>query len=128
LYLAGNTRLQEIATEYLDLDRFTYFGEVNQTKIFELVHEVDVVSVLSQCFDVYPTITLEALSHHTPVITTELTGNVKLVKMLSGFLVIRVGIKPNLRDIREKVQSSIFDYPAILTPQDTWKQYRSSFN
>jgi glycosyltransferase involved in cell wall biosynthesis len=115
LYLAGSTRLQEIAAEYLDLDQFTYFGEVNQTKIFELIHEVDVVSVLSQCFDVYPTITLEALSHHTPVITTELTGNVKLVK-------------PNLQDIREKVQSSIFDYPAILTPKDTWKQYKSSFN
>ena len=128
LYLAGSKRLQEIAAEYLELDRFTYFGEVVQSKIFELIHEVDVVSVLSQCFDVYPTITLESLSHHTPVITTELTGNVKLVKMLSDYLVIPVGVKPNLQDIQVKVLSSRFDYPSILTPQESWMQYRNSFS
>ena len=123
LHLAGGVRLNEIAGEYLNPKQFTYHGILNRGQISSLIHSVQAVSVISQCFDVYPTITLEALSHRTPVITTSLTGNSNIVKDLSDKFIIPWGHVPNLELIKNEISSANFDYPITYTTSDSWTFY-----
>lgn len=128
LHLAGGVRLNEIAGESLNPKQFTYHGVLNYGQIASLIHKVQVVSVISQCFDVYPTITLEALSHRTPVITTLLTGNSHFVKDLSDNLIIPWGRVPNLELIKNEINSTKFNFPAICTASNSWTSYNNIFS
>ena len=123
LHLAGPSRLLEIAAEYLDSNRFTYYGSLSSLEICELIHQVDLVSVISQCFDVYPTITLEALAHGTPVLTTPLTGNSRLVESLSPDLVVHASQKPDLAKVAYLIKQERMDFPTVMTVTDTWELY-----
>ncbi len=128
LHLAGNFRLVEMAQQKLGSERFTFHGLLNTSEIEALLHQVQLVSVLSQCFDVYPTITIEALSHKVPVLTTNLTGNSNLVDRLSDSLVLNYGQIPDLKKIGEIVNNLNFAYPKIITVQDSWKSYKDLIN
>ena len=128
LHLAGGLRLVELAQEILENDRFTYHGLLNADEIAKLLHQVQLVSVLSQCFDVYPTITIEALSHKIPVITTNLTGNSNLVSKLSDSLVINYGQIPDLKQVQEVLRNSKLIFPEVITIKDSWKSYKLIFN
>ena len=123
LHLAGPYRLGEIAAIYLDSNQYTYHGNLSRLQIYELIHQVDLVSVISQCFDVYPTITLEALAHGTPVLTTPLTGNFDLVKSLSHELVLQVSQKPELNAIASAIKHNRMHFPEISTVSDSWDLY-----
>ena len=63
LHLAGGEELRDYASRRLEDSRFTYHGHMNSSEIYKLIHSVTLVSVASECFDVFPTITLEALRH-----------------------------------------------------------------
>jgi glycosyltransferase involved in cell wall biosynthesis len=128
LHLAGGFRLVELAQEKLENDRFTYHGLLSSDKIAKLLHQVQLVSVLSQCFDVYPTITIEALSHKIPVLTTNLTGNSNLVSKLSDSLVINYGQIPDLKQVQEILSNPKLIFPEIITVKDSWKSYKSIFS
>ncbi len=123
LHLAGPDRLVEIANNYFGPEKYTYHGILNSGEIYELIHKVDLVSVLSQCFDVYPTITLEALAHSTPAITTSLTGNASLVHSLSHELVVPFGQVPDLKRISEFLRTQTLVFPKVPYVHEVWKQY-----
>jgi glycosyltransferase involved in cell wall biosynthesis len=75
LYLAGGPELQEEALKSLDDRSFTYLGKLNSDDLRNVYHKVDYVLVLSECFDVYPGVLMEALSHGCRVLTSNSVGN-----------------------------------------------------
>lgn len=91
LHLAGGPELKFQAERFLETTRFSYHGMLNKNEIQNLLHSVEMVSVASECFDVYPTITLEALRHGSVPITTKVTGNSPLVSLISPQLVLEYG-------------------------------------
>lgn len=123
LHLAGPQRLVEIAECYLRSNQYTFHGKLNSIQMNQLIHSVDLVSVISQCFDVYPTITLEAIAHKTPVLTTPLTGNSFLVRSLSPSLVIGFNQKPDLSKITSVVGQKPLKFPITSTVAESWKLY-----
>ena len=88
LYLAGPADLLERAKSELNPDQFHYFGNLEPGDLYKLLHKIGFVVVLSECFDVYPTITLEALSHGALVLTNRNTGNSELVASINPDMVI----------------------------------------
>ena len=107
LHLAGPTRLDEIAKQTLLQSQYTYHGALNSPELFELLHQVQAVAVLSACFDVFPNITIESLRHGTLVITTLATGNSDLVRKISKDLLIKYSKIPQL-DALDKVLQSFY--------------------
>ena len=107
LHLAGPNRLDEIAKQTLLQSQYTYHGALNSPELFELLHQVQAVAVLSACFDVFPNITLESLRHGTLVITTLATGNSDLVRKISKDLLIKYSKIPQL-DALDKVLQSFY--------------------
>lgn len=106
LHLAGPVRLMEMASLKLHRDRYTYHGQISRQDLFGLIHRVELVAVLSECFDVFPTITLEALRHGTNVMTTLTTGNADLIEGISPSLIIQYRQVPNLSDIQNVIRRS----------------------
>lgn len=99
LHLVGSEDLLNIAHEKLDQNRFKFHGRLSEPEVRNLIRQVDITSVLSECFDVYPTITIESLIEGTPVITTQTTGNASLVSEISSELIIPLKMIPNLDEI-----------------------------
>jgi len=87
LYLAGPQDLQRRAETRLNSSQYRYLGNLSQEELFRIIHEVGFVVVLSECFDVYPTITLEAIAHGSLVLTNQNTGNYNLVSNINPELV-----------------------------------------
>lgn len=123
LHLAGSNSLIEIVDQYLDSNQYTFHGTLSLMEIYNLIHKVDLVSVISQCFDVYPTITIEAIAHGCPVLTTPLTGNSNLVSEISPELVLPFAVEPNLSRINTVVAQRPMLHSMIFTVSDTWKRY-----
>ena len=96
LMLAGEKILYDVAVQKLPEDRFHYLGELKNATLHEYIHKVKFVSVLSQYYDNFPTIGLEALVHGAFPITTNLTGISTICKSISNLLVFKVGDIPNL--------------------------------
>lgn len=75
LDLAGDADL----LNYLPFDfpesKFTFLGRLEHSDLIAAIHTYDYVSVLSECFDVYPTILIEALEHSSRVLCTSTVGN-----------------------------------------------------
>ncbi len=96
LHLAGPNRLNEIAALSLDSSQYTFHGQLHREDLLSLIHRVKLVAVLSECFDVFPTVTLESLRHGTLVITTRTTGNADLVRNISKDLIVEYQAVPSL--------------------------------
>jgi glycosyltransferase involved in cell wall biosynthesis len=79
LRAAGNYELNEIGRRLLDAKQFEYLGFLGPDDLFREVHKVDFVSVISECFDVYPTIALEAFMHGSTPISSGTTGIAQLI-------------------------------------------------
>jgi glycosyltransferase involved in cell wall biosynthesis len=84
LVLAGDSTINDIASMTLPEDQIEYMGVISRSEILKVIHSVDLVAVLSECFDVFPTITLEAIAHGTSVITTKNTGNAAFSAQTEG--------------------------------------------
>jgi len=75
LFLAGKPDLLHYLPESLSEEKYIYLGDLGQEELFQFMHQVDFVSVLSECFDVFPSILLEAISHSSRVLCSETVGN-----------------------------------------------------
>lgn len=86
LHLAGSKDLLQFAQKNLCSQQFTYHGALEERALLALIHQVDVTAVASNCFDVFPTITMESLAHGTPVFSTPTTGNFDYVQLIHPLL------------------------------------------
>lgn len=84
LVIAGERDLQITAEKFLPLSQFEYLGFLTPPKLFSRIHRVEFVSVLSDCFDVYPTIALEGMVHNSKVLATETTGIARFLSIHGG--------------------------------------------
>lgn len=80
LAAAGGPELNELGLKYLGFDQFRYLGFLNPAELFKQIHQSEIVAVLSECLDVYPTIGLEAFMHGSTPLTSPSTGIADLVK------------------------------------------------
>ncbi len=79
LDLAGNSELLNYLPNDFPSSKFTYLGKIPHSKLLPLLHNYNYVSVLSDCFDVYPSILIEALAHSSRVLCTSTVGNHQLI-------------------------------------------------
>jgi glycosyltransferase involved in cell wall biosynthesis len=75
LFLVGGSELLDEARKSLDDSRFTYFGKLDSLELKDVYHNTDYVLVMSECFDVFPGVLMEALSHGCKVLTSRSVGN-----------------------------------------------------
>lgn len=54
--------------------QYSFLGYLDKKSLYPLIHEVDIVACLSECFDNFPTVALEALYHGSIPIVTPCTG------------------------------------------------------
>jgi hypothetical protein len=88
LLAAGDMDLEKSAKQILNHSQFMYLGFLDRSEIFPYIHRVKFVSVISECYDVYPTVALEGLMHKSKVLTTESTGIANSLTILGGGLVL----------------------------------------
>lgn len=91
LLLAGDIELESIAKEHFDSINVEYLGKLSNTQLFKVIHSVEYVFVLSEYFDTYPTIALEAIVHGAIPVTSYTTGVSDLINQLSSRLVVHPG-------------------------------------
>ena len=96
LHIAGDSQLLAYAEKNLPSNRYVFYGRVSRDQLHLLMHKMDLVSVLSQYFDPYPTIGLEAIRHGSFFITTSTSGVATLLEDLEPRLNLKVGEIPNL--------------------------------
>jgi glycosyltransferase involved in cell wall biosynthesis len=88
LLAAGDGNLADSAKSYLSEIQFEYLGFLKPEELFKYIHQVKFVSVLSECFDVYPTIALEGFMHNSKILATPTIGTTKLLDIHSGGIII----------------------------------------
>lgn len=79
LDLAGDSDILNYLPYDLPQSKFTYLGKLAHSELLPLLHGYNYVSVLSDCFDVYPSILIEALAHSSRVLCTSTVGNHGLI-------------------------------------------------
>ena len=87
LHIAGKKELENEAVKLLTPDRFTYHGELGQNELNQLLHKVRFTAILSECFDVYPSLLLEAVVHGSYPLTYPTVGNSSILRAVSDHLV-----------------------------------------
>lgn len=75
LDLAGDAELLNYLPFDFPKSKFTFLGRLEHSDLLAAIHKYDYVAVLSECFDVYPTILIEALEHSSKVLCTTTVGN-----------------------------------------------------
>lgn len=104
LVAAGNSELNEIGSKYLEKSQFRYLGFLGPKEVFKQIHISDFVSVLSDCFDVYPTIALETFMHNSIPISSLSTGIVQLIKETGCGIIVDGSIQVlNLNDLKASI-------------------------
>ena len=124
LHLAGGVELSIIAAKSMPDSKYTFHGMLTPEELVNLIHSVDLVSVLSECYDVYPTITLESLMHRVPVVTYRTTGNFGVVVQLAPDLLIPYRQIPDLKKIQKLLSAQLLRFPRIDSVEDSWAKYQ----
>ena len=106
LVLAGREDLMVEAMKYLPSHRIENLGNLKRGDLATVMHQVDYVAVLSNCFDVFPTLTLESIAHGTKVLTTSVTGNSSFSKYTNGITLIPYYGKQELSAILNSLDSN----------------------
>jgi glycosyltransferase involved in cell wall biosynthesis len=133
LHLAGNQDLLDFCNREYSHIPTRYHGRLSRLELCALMHQVDIVSVLSQYLDPYPTVSLEALAHGTFYITTPTSGTSKiLIDLNLEELLIPLSQIPSLDKIYEKLKNSSntqFDLPAsVPQPKEVTLDYLKHFD
>lgn len=89
IILAGSEELRLFVEQFPKKINFTFLGHLNRTQVFLAIHEVSFVYVASECFDVFPTVGIEAIRHGGIPIVSETTGLSYLVQKIDPSLVIK---------------------------------------
>lgn len=95
LHLAGSEELIEVARLKLPAEKIIYHGELGQVELFKLLHTIRFTSVMSDCFDVYPSILLEAIVHGSVPFCYPTVGNAIIASALDDSLLVEYGKTPN---------------------------------
>jgi hypothetical protein len=106
LNLAGEPELFEYASSVLPLEQLEYHGILSRENLHLLMHQMDLVSVLSQYFDPYPTVALESIRHGSMFITTNTTGVSMLLDSTEEMFKFSVGEVPDLDALEGWLQAS----------------------
>jgi glycosyltransferase involved in cell wall biosynthesis len=88
LWLVGEVEIFNIAKQFIQEERITFFGKLPSADVYKLMHSASVLAAKSECLDVFPTTVLEAIAHGLPVITSPSAGNSYLVRRISNKLVV----------------------------------------
>ena len=124
LHLAGGPELAIIASKDLAPSKFLYHGSLEQSELFQLMHKVTFVSVMSECFDVFPSVSLEAMRHGALVLCNRAIGSVNLVEQFSAFTIVGYNVPPDLMRLSQISKSGVVPGRKILRrPQDTVDDY-----
>lgn len=107
LNLAGEPELFEYASSVLPREQLEYHGVLSRENLQLLMHNMDLVSVISQYFDPYPTVALESIRHGSMFITTNTTGVSVLLESIEGMPIFNVGEVPNLDRLEYWLQTSL---------------------
>lgn len=128
VYLAGGHELEKVASSHGKDLNYVFLGKLSRNEVFQTLHKVEFTYVASECFDVYPTIGIEAIRHGSIPITSETTGIRDLVRQIHPSLVF--GRAPRLiplRDLRAGIISGNFDLSSaelqIQNTPEVVKQY-----
>lgn len=100
LYLAGDPDLLEKASFFCPIDRIRYLGKMDHKDLLKWIHNVEYVAVLSQYFDNFPTIALEAIVHGAIPLTTSATGVSSIVRQVGEQFVLEPEEIPNLSKLK----------------------------
>jgi len=88
LYVAGNQDSADyVMNSGLDNSKFTYLGYVDKRNLYPIMHKMHFVASLSDCFDTFPTVVLEALSHDCIPLVTPSTGVAQLLSEIDERMV-----------------------------------------
>lgn len=134
LHLAGDEELLNQAKLVLPSSRIVFHGQLNSDELFRVMHEVRFLAALSDCFDVYPSVVLEALVHGCAPFCYPSVGNANQAYRVHKNLVIDYGsiIENGLMDdflinddLSQKLSSVGAELPSFL---DVYAIYRNLFN
>jgi glycosyltransferase involved in cell wall biosynthesis len=100
LVLVGDNLLQEIAVQNLSEEKIHFYGSLPNEEVLELMHSVEFVAVLSECFDVFPTTVLEAIRHGGLPLVSAQVGNSYLAELISPALLVENNSTLSLEEIR----------------------------
>lgn len=132
LHLAGGEELKTYVESQLARDRFTFHGFLTEEQLHSLIHKVDLVSVLSDCFDVFPTILLESIAHGTPTLTSVNTGTFPYIYALSPLLTPLSGKEANIEEISRlqinpQFSEKMKNLASKFTDRESLKSYLNYF-
>jgi hypothetical protein len=123
LHIAGKIELLNEAQKLLNPDRYKFHGELSHEEISKLLHKVEFTAVFSDCFDVYPSLLLEAITHGSIPLTYPTVGNSNFARQISSNLEF---------DYRSSVQCSeienVSENPLINLKMQTVSDSISSFD
>lgn len=134
LHLAGSEELLNQAKSVLSNNRIVFHGQLNTEELFRVMHEVRFLAALSECFDVYPSVVLEALVHGCAPFCYPSVGNANLACKVHESLIIDYGssIESDVIDAfliddhySQKLSSVGRELPSFL---DVYADYRDLFH
>lgn len=134
LHLAGSHELFTAALDKLPNERIVYHGMIPQSELFKLLHKVKFTSVMSDCFDVYPSLLLESMVHGSVPICYPTVGNAILARGISDSLVVEFGTTPDSSTLSELIENSNLSKRAsdfgkkLKSFEEVYARYSSLFN
>jgi hypothetical protein len=132
LHLAGNEDLLEYAHSKLPAEQIRFHGRITRSQLHTLMHEMHLVSVLSQYFDPYPTVGLEAIRHGSMFLTTNSSGISSLLVEQAPEFILKVGEFPNLDCLLSLKNETSIDISlvnsSIPTQEIVFKKYFSQMS
>ena len=99
LIIAGGSDLLDFVKQTLPSSKYRYLGQLTNSSLHSHIHSVKFVAVLSQCYDNFPTIGLEAIVHGSLPVTTNLTGLSSICRAISSTLVLNTQEVPDLEKL-----------------------------
>ena len=99
LIIAGGSDLLDFVKHALPSSKYRYLGQLTSSSLHSYIHSVKFVAVLSQCYDNFPTIGLEAIVHGALPVTTNITGISSICEGISSTLVLKTKEVPDLEKL-----------------------------
>ena len=105
LLIAGSNDLLSYVKHKLPSTKYRYLGQLSNLDLIHYIHSVKFVAVLSQYYDNFPTIGIEALVHGSIPLTTNLTGVSSICENISSKIIFNSGDIPDLEQLDSEFYS-----------------------
>jgi glycosyltransferase involved in cell wall biosynthesis len=88
VFIAGYSE-SELVVKSIGLphSKYTYLGYLQKADLYPLFHDMHFVACLSTCFDTFPTVAIEALTHGSVPIVTPSTGVAEFLHDIHPYMV-----------------------------------------